>query len=146
MSDEQAGPKRRTTEQYIPEVLNIKLQDLLVLYVNLLRAKGHQQIGYQDYEQTFQHTWALLREREIALKHTELEALLWCCIHLEELETGSEFWHPNNKSVDNFIQGALHHKKVRFYFDKIYNFFRVRKPKQGPPKEAIVTIGEDENV
>jgi hypothetical protein len=142
MADEQA-PFRIATQNYVPEVLNIKLQDLLVLYVNLCKASSNPAIGYQDNEKTFQETWALLRNREIALKQQELEALLWCCIHLDELPEGSQFWHPNEKSVSSFIQGMLHHKKLKFYFDKVYNFFRTRKPKQGVAPENIVKIGDD---
>lgn len=137
--------KRLHQDKYISDALTIKLQDLLILYFNLHKASTHPGIGFQDSEVTFQATWELLRKHEVSLKKSELEALLWCCIHLDELPEGSQFWHPTGRPVNAFIHKMIPYDRVRVYFDKIYSFFRARKPKQGVPKDQVVTIGEEED-
>lgn len=144
-----ADPKRTN---YVPEHITITMEDFLILYVNLHAAKDTAGIGVANSEKTFRYTWNLLRTKPITLPTGELEALFWACVHLEELPHGSRFYHPYKLTVNQFIQKAVHHKTYRFYFDKIYNFFRSRKPKQGTPEDMIVEIRdrriteEDEDV
>src|SRR6187551_71202 len=113
----------------IPSSFDIKLRDVLILYYNLYQAKNHPDLGFQDSDNQFSTVLSVLDKQEVMISHKELEGLLWASIQLEEV--GSAFWHPAGVSANVFITRMIHHKKVKFYFDKIYSFFRARKPKQG---------------
>jgi hypothetical protein len=125
----------------IPSKFDIKLRDVLVLYYNLYKARAHPSLGFQDAEETFSTVLSVLDEQVVQITHRELEGLLWASTQLEEV--GAGFWHPHGLTVNVFITRMIHHKKFKFYFDKIYNFFRARKPKQGIPPSMLLTSGED---
>jgi hypothetical protein len=138
--------KQAPSSNEIPEYILLKMSDLLVLYHNLYKAAEHPKIGYVDADRHFSYLLKQAFEKEVPVKTEVAESLLWACIQLEELEEGSEFWHPNGLGVNTFIARLMHHKKFRFYFDKIYNFFRSKKPRVRIPEEAIIKQEEEENV
>lgn len=133
-----AGP---TKDNYIPEILDVKLRDLLVLFVNLHRAKANPELGYQDADNQFGFTLRILSDEQIRLPRAQLEGLLWACVHLDER---GEFYHPDNVKLDTFIARLMHHKKFKFYFDKIYSFFRETRPRTGVPPEAVISSEQGE--
>jgi hypothetical protein len=128
----------------VPENLQIKIQDLMVLYVNLYLAKDEPTIGFQDCDNQFKYILKTISERTVTVRHTELESLLWACVNLEEMEVEGKlhgkFWHPHKSGVNQFIQRMIHQNTYKFHFDKIYCFFRTKKPDQGTPPDQIVSI------
>ena len=127
----------------IPSCFNIKLRDVLILYYNLYQAKNHPELGYQDADNQFTKVLRVLDLQEVQISHKELEGLLWASVQLDEV--GGNFWHPAGVAPNVFITRMIHHKKFKFYFDKIYSFFRARKPKQGTPLELIVSSEDEES-
>ena len=140
--------KHVVKQNEVPAQFTIKFKDVLILYYNLYRAKELPELGFQDADNQFRYTLNMLERHSLVISHKELEGLLWACVQLDELaadyEVGEGFWHPEKSNVNTFIQRMLHHKQFRFYFDKIYNFFRAKKPKQGVPPEAIIGSVEEE--
>lgn len=131
---------------YIPKNIPVKLRDVLVLYYNLYQAKKLPDIGVQDADNRFVFLLSTLNNREVSIDVEELEGLLWACVQMSERDRDPKFWHPDSLTVDTFIQRMMHHKQFKFYFDKIYSFFRSKKTRMKRIDGSLVSSEVSENV
>lgn len=127
----------------IPEKLNVSLETLFILWANFYKASAASGIGFLDCEESIKEFMLTIRNKKIEVPTKDVERLLWACVQLDEQ---GEFYHYNKTlSLEAFIRRGFVWNHYKFYFDKVYNFFRTRKPKQGVPAEAIIgPLGQGE--
>lgn len=114
-----------------PEVYSVDLFDLVVLLINVLKAKDHPDIGYANIEESIKTLYTRMRRKTTKVKSTELEAALWACVMMDEQGC---FFHPKGVSLKSFLFSMFNARLYDKNFNEIYCLIS-DKPKMGRPKK-----------
>jgi hypothetical protein len=131
-------PPRRTKEKSDKENnfgISVNLLDLVTLYVNLMLAKQHKEVGYQDINMSIKKLNFEMTQVKKWMKHSELESLLWACQQMDELGL---FWNATEGvPFKTFVNKLLNYKQTELYFNEVYSWIH-KKPKKGRPRHDII--------
>lgn len=91
----------------------IKMSDIAVLLFNVKRGAQLEAVGFEDANRTIE---SLIRQlnRAMWVDRSILESCLWSCNLLNEK---NKFWHPTDKSFDDFLKDLIGNVN----FDRFYN-------------------------
>src|SRR5262245_43914893 len=93
----------------------IKASDLGILHANISLAKRNPDIGFEHANVTWRRFTKRI-DRRVKISLTDLESALWSCTELNRI---GEFYHPDGKNIEEFIEGL--EQKGTFNYE--YNFF-----------------------
>lgn len=115
--------------------ISVNFLDLVTLYVNLMLAKQHNEVGYQDINKSVKKLNLEMQQIKKWITHKELEGLLWACQQMDEL---GKFWNASEGvPFKTFVNKLLNYKHTELYFNEVYSWIH-KKPKKGRPRHDIL--------
>ncbi len=100
--------------------LLVKPLDLAVMLYHIHKAASDPEIGYIDAERRLSQISNDLVRKPAKIKQSLVESSLAFCNLMAEQ---GKFWHPLNKSVDEFISDVVRVTGKPYRFDKDYHLF-----------------------
>ncbi len=96
------------------KLLPVSVLDLVVLLDNVYRGADHPEVGFEDANKTLPMLAKYLGRSHELVDEGSIESALWSCNLLDE---NGAFWHPTDKTFDQFVDRMLPNHR----FDKKFN-------------------------
>jgi len=100
--------------------LYVRPIDLAVMLYSIYESAKDPNIGYLDAERKIETISNDLIRRPARIKQSLVEAALATCNLMAEQ---GKFWHPQGKSIDDFINDVVRVTGKPYRFDKDYHLF-----------------------
>jgi hypothetical protein len=124
LSGYQGRHKQRDLDTQLPHPreskLLVKPLELAVMLYHIHKAANDPDIGFIDAERRLVQISNDLVRKPAAIKQSLVESSLAFCNMMAEQ---GKFWHPFNKSIDEFISDVVKTTGKPYRFDKDYHLF-----------------------
>lgn len=122
--------------------IRVSLYQLIILYLHVVRAQKHPEIGHQDERAPWSKYLNYLNSTKISIPIQDFENAFWASNMLDDMVT-ERFWHPQEKSIKQFFE-EIGNSQRAFLLDYDYKHHTVDTLKK--PGVAAVVSDEGEDV